>query len=72
MVGYVHPEYLVETDWLATHLEAPNLRIYDCSVDMTYSKEKGYDSKNGRPKYEAGHIPGAAFIDLNDEFKEVE
>jgi thiosulfate/3-mercaptopyruvate sulfurtransferase len=70
VAGYAHPEYLVETEWLARHLKDPNLRLYDCTVDMTYDKEKGYRSDNGRPKYEAGHIPGAAFIDLKDEFKD--
>lgn len=68
MTGYARPEYLVETAWLADHLDDPDLRLYDCSVDMTYAAGQGYTVKNGRAGYEAGHIPGAAFIDLLDEF----
>jgi thiosulfate/3-mercaptopyruvate sulfurtransferase len=67
---YAHPEYLAETDWLAARLDDPSLRIFDCTVDMSYSPEKGYAIKNGREKYEAGHIKGAAFIDLMEEFKD--
>lgn len=68
MAGYAHPEYLVETDWLAAHLRDADLRLFDCSVDMTYAAGQGYTVKNGRDGYEAAHIPGAAFIDLLDEF----
>lgn len=31
--GYAHPEVLVETDWLAHHLAAPNLRLVEVDVD---------------------------------------
>ncbi len=31
--GYAHPEVLVETDWLARHLAAPNLRLVEVDVD---------------------------------------
>ena len=68
--NYAHPEYLAETAWLAERLGEPNLRVFDCTVDMTYDPEKGYTIKNGREKYESGHIGGAAFIDLMDEFKD--
>jgi hypothetical protein len=27
--GYTHPELLAETDWLAQHLDDPNVRIVD-------------------------------------------
>jgi len=69
---YAHPEYLAETAWLAENLANPDLRIFDCTVDMTNDPKKGYSIKNGREKYEAGHIPGAAFIDLMDEFKDLD
>ena len=68
--NYAHPEYLAETAWLAERLGDPNLRVFDCTVDMTNDPEKGYAIKNGRGKYESGHIEGAAFIDLMDEFKD--
>ncbi len=68
--GYAHPEYLAETEWLAEHLDDPDIRIFDCTVDMTNDPATGYSVKSGREKYEAGHIKGAAFIDLKDEFKD--
>lgn len=70
--GYAHPEFLAETAWLEDRLDAPEMRIFDCTVDMVNDPEKGYTVKSGREKYEAGHIKGAAFIDLKDEFKDVD
>ena len=30
---YVHPEYLVETEWVAGHLEDPSVRIVESDED---------------------------------------
>jgi thiosulfate/3-mercaptopyruvate sulfurtransferase len=32
MTGFVHPEYLVETDWLANHLS--EVVVLDCTVHL--------------------------------------
>lgn len=48
---------LVTTEWLAGELNAPDLRI----VDATYVLE----GRDARAEYEAAHIPGAVFFDLN-------
>lgn len=59
-----HPEdCLVSTEWLAARLEEPDLRV----VDATYylPNEEG----NARAEYEAEHIPGAVFFDI-DEIKD--
>ncbi len=45
MVEYAHPEVLVSTEWVAQHLNDPNVRIVEVDVDTT--------------AYETGHIPGA-------------
>ena len=45
MKGYAHPETLVDTAWLAAHLEDPGLRIVEVDVDTQ--------------AFEEGHIPGA-------------
>jgi thiosulfate/3-mercaptopyruvate sulfurtransferase len=42
--GYTNPQYLAETDWLAEHLDDPNVRIVDARHPDQYA---------------AGHIPGA-------------
>jgi hypothetical protein len=38
---YAHPEYLAETNWQADHLSGPDLRIFDCTVEMSNDPEKG-------------------------------
>jgi thiosulfate/3-mercaptopyruvate sulfurtransferase len=50
---------LVTTEWLAARLGDPNLRIADASW---YLPQTG---RNGRAEYEAAHIPGAVFFDLD-------
>ena len=57
---YAHPESLVSTAWLAQHLDAPDLRVVDASW---YLPAQG---KNGRVEYEASHIPGAVFFDIDE------
>jgi thiosulfate/3-mercaptopyruvate sulfurtransferase len=51
---------LVSTDWLAEHLGAPDIRIADASW---YLPQAGRDA---RAEYEAAHIPGAVFFDIDD------
>jgi thiosulfate/3-mercaptopyruvate sulfurtransferase len=47
--GYAHPEYLVETDWIADHLNDPAVRVVESDEDALL--------------YETGHIPGAVKVD---------
>jgi thiosulfate/3-mercaptopyruvate sulfurtransferase len=47
--GYARPELLVDTEWLAAHLNDANIRIVDL-------RARGYDD---------GHIPGAVWLDNN-------
>ncbi len=54
------PRTLVSTDWLARHLNDPDLRILDASW---YLPDAG---RNARAEYEAGHIPGARFFDIDE------
>lgn len=54
------PKTLVSTDWLAAHLKDPDLRVLDASW---YLPDAGRDAK---AEYEAGHIPGARFFDIDE------
>ncbi|WP_170342530.1 3-mercaptopyruvate sulfurtransferase [Ruegeria arenilitoris] len=54
------PKTLVSTEWLAAHLKDPDLRILDASW---YLPQQGRDA---RAEYEAGHIPGARFFDIDE------
>jgi thiosulfate/3-mercaptopyruvate sulfurtransferase len=64
---YANPHYLVDTDWLASHLSEPNLRIYDCTTHLIHQNDPAlgpYRIQSGLEDYLKAHIPGAAFIDL--------
>src|SRR5947209_20591636 len=54
--GYARPDVLVSTQWVADHLDDPNVRIAESDEDVLL--------------YETGHIPGAVKVDwvadLND------
>jgi len=51
---------LVSTEWLAEHLEAPDIRIIDASW---WLPDEGRDAK---ADYAAAHIPGAVFFDIDE------
>lgn len=53
--GYVRPEMLVSTEWLAAHLQDPDVRI----VDM----------RRAAAEFEAGHVPAAVYL-ANDEIRD--
>jgi thiosulfate/3-mercaptopyruvate sulfurtransferase len=48
-MSYVHPEYLVETSWVADHLKDASVRIVESDEDSLL--------------YKTGHIPGALQVD---------
>jgi thiosulfate/3-mercaptopyruvate sulfurtransferase len=47
--GYANPDVLVSTEWVAQHLDDPNVRIVESDEDILL--------------YEQGHIPGAVKLD---------
>ncbi|HMH51420.1 MAG TPA: sulfurtransferase [Candidatus Acidoferrum sp.] len=62
---------LVETDWLAAHLGEPDLRVVECTVYLQPADlPGGYRVESGRAKWAEGHIPGAGFVDLQDELSD--
>jgi thiosulfate/3-mercaptopyruvate sulfurtransferase len=50
---------LVSTDWLAGEIGASDLRIVDASLHLDAGR-------NARAEYEAAHIPGAVYLDLEN------
>jgi thiosulfate/3-mercaptopyruvate sulfurtransferase len=54
--GYVHPEVLVDADWVADHLHDPTVRLIEVDVDTT--------------AYEQGHIPGAVGFNWQKELQD--
>lgn len=66
-MAFAHPEYLVETDWVAAHLDDPTLRIFDCTIvvpDDQAQQGQGYRVESGYQTWRKGHIPGSGFADL--------
>ncbi|MCO5128187.1 MAG: 3-mercaptopyruvate sulfurtransferase [Rhodobacteraceae bacterium] len=53
-------QVLVSTDWLESHLAAPDVVVIDASW---YLPDSGRDP---RAEYMAAHIPGARFFDIDD------
>lgn len=54
------PKTLVSTDWLAQHLNDPDLRIIDASWHMPDA------GRDGQAEYDGAHIPGARFFDIDE------
>src|SRR6476619_3343402 len=51
---------LVSTDWLARHLDDPDLVIIDSSLHMASS------GRSGREEFLKSHIPGARVLDIDE------
>lgn len=61
MVAHFTPEKpVVSAEWLRSHLSAPDVRVLDCSWFMPDAPQ------TGRQIYDAHHIPGARFFDIDD------
>jgi thiosulfate/3-mercaptopyruvate sulfurtransferase len=73
MTAPMLPAPLVSAQWLADHLGADDLVVVDASV-VSYTQPNGKaGSLSGHEQYIAdGHIPGAVFGDLIDEFSDPE
>ena len=54
--GYVHPEVLVDADWVQAHLHDPKVRLIEVDVDTT--------------AYDQGHIPGAVAYNWQKELQD--
>lgn len=55
---------LVGPDWLAAHLDQPELRVFDTTVHLRPATPGPYRIESGLHDYRTAHVPGAAFLDL--------
>ncbi len=72
-IRYRDPDALVRTDWLEAHRGDANLRIFDCTTHLLPAEpdtDAPYRIVSGKADYDAAHIPGAAFIDLQGELSD--
>ena len=56
------PTPLVEADWLAEHLDLPELRVLDATIEI--KRLPIPHVRSGRKAWQRAHIPGAAFADI--------
>ncbi len=54
--GYAHPEVLVSTEWVAEHLDDPQVRIVESDEDILL--------------YDFGHVPGAVKLDWHTDLQD--
>jgi thiosulfate/3-mercaptopyruvate sulfurtransferase len=54
------PQTLVSTSWLAEHLGSLDLRVLDGSYHLPTA------GRDAQAEYDAGHIPGARFFDIDE------
>lgn len=62
-----NPDLLVDAEWLATHLEDPDLRVFDTTTVLVPDPELEYRVEGDRDGWRAGHIPGAGYINCQDD-----
>jgi thiosulfate/3-mercaptopyruvate sulfurtransferase len=64
---------LITTGDLAGLLDRPELRLFDCTTYLEPAppnSDAPYTAVPGRHSFEAGHIPGGDFLDLQGEFSD--
>ena len=59
-MDYTNPQSLVSTDWLASHILAPDVRVVDASWYLPA------DNRDPVAEYDEAHIPGAVRFDINE------
>src|SRR3984957_4551870 len=72
-IRYHDLEALVQTDWLEAHRGDANLRVFDCTTHLLPAEadtDAPYRVVSGKAEYDAAHIPGAGFIDLQGELSD--
>jgi thiosulfate/3-mercaptopyruvate sulfurtransferase len=69
--SFIHPEFIVETHWLAEHLNDPKVRVLDCTTHLMPPTQGGaYNIVSGRADFEKSHIGGAGFADIDNELSD--
>jgi thiosulfate/3-mercaptopyruvate sulfurtransferase len=56
MKRYAHPDKLVSTEWLAAHINDPQIRLIESDEDVLL--------------YDTGHIPGAQKVDWHEDLND--
>ena len=74
-VTWKYPESIVQCEWLSKRLDDESVRVFDCTTYLLYRDQdpsKPYDVESGISKYREAHIPGSAFLDLQNDLSKKE
>lgn len=72
-VTYQHPDAIASTEWLDANLADPSVRVFECTTYLLYrppGSDVPYDVGSGRDDYQQGHIPGAGFLDIQNDLSD--
>ena len=70
-----YPKAIISCEWLNGNLENKGVRLYDCTTYLNYTDNhpsKPYDVESGYKDYLKEHIPGASFLDLQNQISNIE
>ncbi|MCW9046407.1 MAG: rhodanese-like domain-containing protein, partial [Alphaproteobacteria bacterium] len=59
-MDYVNPQALVDSEWLAAHLNDPNVKVIEATSFLPNV------DKDAKVEFKKQHIAGALFFDIND------
>jgi len=65
VMNYTNPDSLVSPNWLVERLQEPAVRVVDLRFEIRPGPSGRLEPTAGRSDYDAGHIPGAVFVDMN-------
>ena len=74
-LAWKYPEAIISCEELSKNLGNKKVRIYDCTTFLHYTDDhpsKPYDVETGYQDYLKEHIPGASFLDLQNQISNTE
>ena len=69
-ITWKYPENIVQCEWLSKRFDDKSIRVFDCTTYLLYRDQdpsKPYDVESDISKYKESHIPGSAFLDLQND-----
>ena len=74
-LAWQYPEAITSCEELKRNLGNKKVRVYDCTTFLHYTDDhpsKPYDVESGYQEYLEEHIPGASFLDLQNQISNTE
>ena len=74
-LAWKYPEAIISCEELKKNLGNKDVRVYDCTTFLHYTDDhpsKPYDVESGYQDYIKEHIPGASFLDLQNQISNIE